>query len=108
MRQTDLTTEQLISALNAPRRPFPRCFYVNELGEMARQGDAAAEAAVRAFLDPEYGDAERASAYVHLMSLKHAMAAATKSALHEFADQTANEAILEWAKREHDILPPES
>ena len=108
MRQTNLTAEQLVIAIDAPVRRYPRCFYVNELGELAQQGDATAEGALTMFLEPDEDECERAAAYMHLRLVTHPLSMFTQQALRAFVTHPDNADIIEWARREHNIAPLES
>jgi len=106
VRQTTLTAEELIIRLLRRDREHPRCFYVNELGELARQGDTTAEGALVSYLDPEESDDVRAAAYIHLLAVMRPLAKVTATALREFADRTANADIVQWAERQYGLGLP--
>jgi hypothetical protein len=105
MRQTTLTAEELIIRLENGDTEYPRCLYVNELGELAQKGDTTAESALVGFLEPEEGDQERAAAYLHLKCCRHPLAKTTIESLWAFERLPMNTGILAWAYRDFDIIP---
>ena len=106
MRQTKLTTNELVDCLEKHDKKHPRCLYVNELGELARTGDEGAEGALVRYLDAEQSDMVRAAAYVNLLMIMRPLPATTKTAMREFADQTANKDIVAWAESQFGLGLP--
>jgi hypothetical protein len=107
MRQTNFTLQEIDQFLNGGKPcSFPRCLLLNELGEMAKAGDAEAEKALRPFLLDAVEENERVVAYCCLGALPQ-QSAETVTALRTFADNPDNAPVIGWAFEQYEIAPPQ-
>lgn len=107
MRQTDLTVAQLTAKLDDPTdSSFPRCLYINELGELAQAGDRDAEQALWEYLGRFVDAVEQAPAYLHLMMVRDPLNG-THKAVRTFSGRPENAPIVAWARKQHGIAPPQ-
>jgi len=98
-RQTSLSLEELLNQLRQPMQSLPRCFLINEVGEIYNSDDESsfeAEAILRELL--ESGDNQDEIYAFCWLSIKTNPSQETSSLVEKFKQNPENEEMLEMAQ----------